>query len=301
MPYDPNMSPAYRGTARSGALLSCVLCALLLPSVAPADVQLLRLAGDTVDVMYSPGTLDRAAHVQRRLEVMAEDLRKWTQYPIHLTVYCLTRSDWEEANAGPYYGIPGRVTGDGIAIAAEGDLELAALWTRLLGHPPQPLPGSPLTGPPEGADALAATDLLLQLEGAAAMLRQTGWTADTPVAMRLAIHLAAWEVLAIREPSRVQEVGRFFSDLERWPTRLETNPGSMTLEEWVSYEANFYRGAKVLSGSDGKAARKLAKLAIKNGGVVSLEPLAKKKAVREQFEAWSRAWAKAPQSQSRSQ
>jgi len=256
------------------------------------DVRLLRLPGDTVNVMYSAGTLDRASHVQRRLEALAGALTKWTKHPYGMTVYVLTRADWEASNAGPYYGIPGRVTGDSLSIAAEGDIELAAFWARLLGRPAARLPGYPLIGPAEGADALAVSDLFLQLESTAVMLRQAGWSSNTPLTMRLAVHLAAWDVLAVREPTRVGELDRVFADLARWPTEHEQGQG-MEIEAWVSLESEVYRASNwVRSAVDKSATKKVLKAAEKNGGVISMEPITDKdKQLKAQLQEWSRTWA----------
>lgn len=256
----------------------------------PRDVHLLRLPGDTVDVMYSPGTLDRASHVQKRLEVLAATLRDWTRYPVGATVYVLNRSDWKATQAGPYYGVPGRVMGDALAIAADGDMELAGFWQYLLGRPAPQLPGVPLTAPPEGADALAMSDLLLQLEATASMLGQAGLSASSPINNRLAVHLTAWDILALHEPERVDELDRVFTDLGRWPTR-PLDDRDLTLEEWVSLEAHFFRGAQIIRQGSGKnPSKKVLRSAMDNGGVIDLEPLTGKKKLRAPLDAWSQAW-----------
>ena len=209
----------------NAGVLGLVVIAMGLGPVAAQELRLMRLPGDTVDVHYTPGSLDRAAHVQRRLEVLAATLTDWTEYPVGLVVYVLDRQDWERSNAGPHYGVPGRVTGDALAIAAVGDMELARFWQHLLGRAAPQLPGVPLIGPPEGADALAISDLFLQLEATAAMLRQPGWTANTPLTTRLAVHLTAWDVLSVREPERVAQLERIFSDLGRWPRPASPDRG----------------------------------------------------------------------------
>ncbi len=277
-----------------GLLVAVLLSRALLPAGASADVRLFRLPGDTVHVMYSAGTLDRAAHVQQRLEALAATLTKWTKHPYGMTVYVLTRADWGEANAGPYYGVPGQVTGDSLAIAAEGDIELASFWRRLLGRPAKRLPGYPLVGAPEGADALAVSDLFLQLEATAVMLRQAGWSSNTPLTMRLAVHLAAWDVLAMREPQRVREVERLFADLGRLSNPDDGEEG-MLIEEWVGLEAEFYRAAKLVRTAAGKlATKKILRAAAKDGGVISMEPITNKnKRLKAELQEWSRTWARA--------
>lgn len=256
----------------------------------------MRLPGDTVDVHYSPGSLDRAAHVQKRLEALAATLIDWTKYPVGMSVYVLNRADWEAANAGPYYGVPGRVTGDALAIAAEGDMELASFWQHLLGHPAPQLPGVPLIGPPEGADALAVSDLFLQLEATASMLRQPGWTANSPLTTRLAVHLTAWDVLNQYEPHRLSEVNQIFADLGRWPTKALTDQ-SLSIEEWVSLESHFFRGAQIIREEVKNPSRKILKAAAKNDGVISLEPATNgKKRLRARLVEWSEAWAESAES-----
>lgn len=282
---------------RRQRLCTLLLTATVLSGAAAAtaqDVHLMRLPGEAVEVMYSPGALDRAAHVQKRITALANTLRKWTEYPVGMTVYVLNREDWEASRAGPYYGVPGRVTGDALAIAAEGDMELAGLWQHLLGHPAPQLPGKPLIGPPEAADALAVSDLLLQLEATAAMLRQPGWAANTPLTTRLAVHLTAWDVLALLEPERLPVVNQVFTDLGRWPTK-PLGSGELSIEEWLSLESHYFRGAEIIREEAAKTpSKKVLKAAAKNNGVIDLEPATKRnKQIRARLAEWSEEWAEA--------
>ena len=276
------------------------LCAVLVAVIAVSaatvaraqDVHLMRLPGEAVEVMYSPGALDRAAHVQKRINAVATTLRKWMQYPVGMTVYVLNREDWEASRAGPYYGIPGRVTGDALAIAAEGDMELAGFWQYLLGRPAPQLPGTPLIGPPEAADALAVSDLMLQLEATAAMLRQPGWAANTPLTTRLSVHLTAWDILSLYEPHRVAEVSQVFADFGRWPT-TPLGGQELSIEEWLSLESHYFRGAQIIREEAGKTpSKKVLKAAAKNNGVIDLEPATKRnKRIRARLAEWSEEWA----------
>lgn len=287
------MIPTPRSTARAwirGGVLAGVAMLAAVPGTSAQDVHLLRLPGEAVEVMYSPGTLDRAAHVQKRLQVLAGTLRDWTEQPVGMTAYVLSRDDWMASKAGPYYGIPGRVTGDALAVAADGDMRLAGFWQYLLGRPAPQLPGSPLVGPPEGADALAASDLMLQLEATDSMLRQAGWSANSPLTMRLAVHLTAWDILAMHEPNRMAAVQRIFTDLGRWPTQA-VGSGILSIEEWLSLESHFFEGAQIIRQATGGTPSKKVLKAARNRGVIDLEPMTSKKEVRTGLEEWSEDWA----------
>ncbi|MEM6796482.1 MAG: hypothetical protein AAF725_21095, partial [Acidobacteriota bacterium] len=105
---------------------------------APSEVSLATLPGNSTQMRYTLGALDRAARIQLRLEGMMRLSSRWAQ-PGTLTVYVLSRQEWATERIRMPYGVPIRVGPSGLAIPALGDTETARLWSNL-GFP---LPSAP--------------------------------------------------------------------------------------------------------------------------------------------------------------
>jgi hypothetical protein len=152
--------------AALGALLLGACAAAVAPDpetpqpAPPVEVgHLLKLRGDTLSVHYSPGTLDRASHVQRRLRSLTEELASW-ELPAGAGALVLSPEHWAAALPGHEYGLPALAGALWVAAPAQGGERLVALW-RELGVAPPALGRDPLVGTAQEAGALALADVAL--------------------------------------------------------------------------------------------------------------------------------------------
>src|SRR5688572_26625519 len=130
---------------------------------APASLgNLLNLRGARSQLRYTPGALDRAAHVQARLDTLAADFANWSGKRFALQGYVLGPEDWAAADMTAAYGLPERTGPGTVAVPAWGDERTVALWRDLLGGALPWGSGLPVRGTPEEAASLALSDLLLQ-------------------------------------------------------------------------------------------------------------------------------------------
>lgn len=259
-----------------GAVL--LLMAAAASPVSPVHAQgeqpfLLTLKDEPVLINYSPGSLDRAHHVQQRLELLTKDASKWMSEELHLRVFVLGRTEWGELGFHLPYGIPGRMPGNTLAVPAAGDEGTVALWTRLRGAPPPPLPGRPLRGTMEEASSLALADLLTEVEAARILLALGEVRGETPWVHQLLAHLLARTAFERYEGPRLGEIAGVFHDLGTGvvaPLSLDSYTQGLDLETYLWFESRFHDGARVVMEGSGKnEAKRLLKLARKNRGILT--------------------------------
>lgn len=229
---------------------------LAAQAVDPASLPL--LPGQGCAVRYSAGTLDRAHHVLLRLEVIAYHFGKWTQIPTPMAAYVLTREDWEASGFGRPYGLPSRTGLSGVAVAAMGDEGTVALWNRLLSTRELPMvPGVPLHGTPEQAATLALADVLLQAEASRGFVVRTGLVGKSRWVGEVAAHLTALTLFHLHEKPRLGEIRALYSRLSSslggpGAHDMASYRPNISLEDWLWFQAQFFKGAEVIFKKDGK-------------------------------------------------
>ena len=239
---------------------------------------LLTLPGDLVDVRYTPGALDRAVHVQDRAELLVEDFRSWSDADTTLVIYLLSREEWRRSEYKSPYGLAIRVGGHGLAINSDGDSGTVAMWKDLLGSALPTLPGAPLRGTPEEAASLGVCDILSVHEASRVMLETADFAGDQTWIEPLMVHTVALSWIQRHEQARLPEVRQVFGSL----SAQGGGPGAHSLDEiptrslrtYLWFQAQFHAGATALVEPEGGgAAKKLFKLARKNGGVLKATDL----------------------------
>lgn len=258
------------------SLLALLLLALTPVAATPQDTPppfLLTLKGRAVYVNYTPGALDRASHIQQRLELLAVDFSKLVRQQLRLRVFVLSRDEWAEFGFGLPYGLPGRVRGTTMAVAAAGDAGTVQLWTDILGSPPPPLPGTPLKGTAEEASTLAMGDLMTQVEAARLLMSSGGIRGESIWVHQVLAHTVARMTFNRYERGRLGEIDAFFAMLGPEPGKypLARYSQGLDLETLLWFEARFQHGAQVLmdGGRQKIGGRSVIKLARKNGGVLT--------------------------------
>ena len=234
---------------------------------------LLTLRGEIATVNYTPGSLDRAVHVQRRLELLARDVGRWTGTPVRLRVFVLSREEWGKFGFLLPYGLPGRIGVDTLAVPAAGDSETVRLWTDICGAPLEPLPGRPLKGTAVEAASLALSDLLMEVEAARLLLALTGFEAEWPWLHQVTAHLLARAAFERYEEGRLPQIDELFARLGHGvaePLPIERYAPGLDLETFLWFESRFYDGARHVMASGGKnEARSLLKRVRKASGTLS--------------------------------
>jgi len=243
---------------------------LALASSASAQVNLpslLNLHGDLAPVRYTPGALDRAAHVQARLEALAMDFSRWGSQPYVLQGYVLAPEDWAVAGLDRPYGLPERAGARGVAVPAWGDDRSVALWRGLL-HGQMPWgTDMPVRGTPEEAASLSLADLVLQVESARIFVEGERLGGDAPWIGELVAHAVAHQAFASHEAGRLDEIAEVWTRLGGGNPDLATCAASVgDPATTLACDARFAAGASILFAEDRmKTVRRLQKLAKKRG------------------------------------
>ncbi|MDX1503367.1 MAG: hypothetical protein R3325_13475 [Thermoanaerobaculia bacterium] len=231
------------------------------------------LRGETVNVSYSAGSLDRAVRVQRTFERLSARVSGWTDRKTPLAIYVLSREEWERVGLGLPYGFPARFPMQILALAAWGDEGTVELWSDLMqGQPPPAGQPEMVRGGPEEAASLRVGDLLGQLEGARILLENAGLGAAELWSGEVLAHtvlLSAWLKDGAAEADRMGRVAATLRPPGAAPLSLADYRPGVAMEEWLAFQAAFHEGARVLTGKAGpKAGRALVKLTRKSGGTL---------------------------------
>jgi hypothetical protein len=240
---------------------------------------LLNLPGDTVSVRYTPGSLDRAVNLQKRVQTLADDFAGWSRQHTLLLLYVLSREEWRESEFEDPFGVPQRMSTSEVAMTAWGDAGTVELWRELLGRRLPVLPGTPMRGSPEEVASLALHDLMAQIEVSRLLLDAAGLRGDRPWVDGVLTHVVALSSYLKHEGERLPEISRAFESLSLraggpGARSLRRARQSRILAERLWLEAQFFQAALRLTESEGKApAKAILKRARKNGGQVEAADL----------------------------
>ena len=260
-------------SGRSVALmLLLALVAMEAAPQAPPLPFLLALKGKATVINYTPGALDRAVHIQRRIELLVVDFSRQIKQQLLVRIFILSRNEWSQFGFGLPYGLPGRIQGATLAVPALGDAGTVSLWTEILGSSPPPLPGIPLKGTAEEASTLAMADLLTEVEAARLLLSLAGIRGDEVWVHQVLAHMVARMAFASYEGPRMGEINAFFEQLAHGSENhaLERYSPGIDLTTLLWFESRFHRGSRVLlEGGHRNGGRGILKRAMKNGGLVT--------------------------------
>lgn len=226
-------------------------------------------------VRYTPGSLDRASHVQDRYSLLAADFGRWSGNKLPLLVILLSREDWQRLRVQLPYGFPVRLSNGTVMLAAWGDAETVRLWSHLLTEGLPALEGTPIRGTGAEASSLLITDLLGQVEAARGLLSRGGIGSPQPRINDFMAHTLALSAVINHDRGRLTALDDIFRQLESAPVEI---PGADSkLGGWLRYQSDAYRAARTLATKRGNSAAKLMlKLARKNGGSLSAAELRKR-------------------------
>jgi len=260
-------------------LTASIVAALGVQSASTA--YLMELPGQRVDVRYAGGSLDRAANLQRRFELMLEAASRWTNTALQLQLVVVDRDDWGSVvgRAIPY-GVP-TIDHDGsVVVAAQGDQETIALWHGALGLSLPRVQGMPLIGTREEVASLAIGDLLAQLDVARVVLDEAQLRGATPQIEGLLVMATAWNAWGRFEPDRLNEIGAIL-------TQLASAPGAAgpAYSSFVAAARMLPAARQLLEASGHRPLRRLAKLAESGEGTVTACALLKE---YDGLRAWQR-------------
>jgi hypothetical protein len=219
---------------------------------------LLVLKGPPVTVRYSPGALDRADQVQRRMERLVAELGHRKQRKQLLVVELLEAEEWRASGVAEPYGLPA-ISGAGtLALPAWGAPETVGLWRRLLGGGLPSISMVPLRGSTEEAASLEGADLVGEVEASRIVLSRLGLAGGAPwVDDRLACALAI-SAQRRHDPDRWAEVRQLH-------TRLASRAEALR-DERLSRLRFVAAAERIGMEGDKPPAKPLLKMAAKSGG-----------------------------------
>jgi hypothetical protein len=264
-----------------GRLAALLVLLALVPTKATSQEGqapfLLVLKGQAAFVNYTPGALDRATHIQRRIELLAVEFSRKVKLPLRVRIFVLNRDEWAQFGFGVPYGIPGRIRGTTLAVPSLGDQGTVDLWTGILGVEVPPLPGIPMKGSAVEATTLAMADLLTEVEATRLLLSSAGLRGETPWVHQVLAHLVARIAFVRFEEVRMPEIDAFFEAIgpgtSKYP--LERYSQGLDLETLLWFESRFSRGARVVFESARKKneLRKFLRSTLESGGLLTEEAL----------------------------
>jgi hypothetical protein len=231
------------------------------PAAPPHPAEpLLAYRGEQVAVRYSPGTLDRAVHVVRRLDLVVGELSKPLGRKFPLTVVVLSREEWEARDLSRTYGLPQPLSVASVAVPASGDPGTVRKWKSWLGSELPDLGGVPMAGTAEDAASLMLSDVVLQVEICEILLERTAVGQAEPWIRGLLSHLAAISLWSAFEPSRSAEIALIWSRIRgQIPPLLalekELQRGSespLAMERWLLAESYLFEGAAMAHAAGGQ-------------------------------------------------
>lgn len=262
------LSLALVGVLASGLRLS----AQSAPSPQPLP-HLLDVGDARALVRYSPGSLDRASHLQTRLALLSEDFRRWTGESIPLGAVLLSRAEWESVELAVPYGLAARLGNGEVALSAWGDIGTVRLWRGLLGGRLPELEGHPLHGTKDEAASLLLADVLAQGIASRSLLERAGYAGIHPVVLNFAAHVVSLAASNRHEPMTLGEIRRMYARqlpssaarADQWSARLAT-------------EGAYFRAADALiqKRGTGKAVKSVLKQLRKHGLLLTPEALVAK-------------------------
>lgn len=248
----------------------------------------LSLRGDSVPTRYTPGSLDRAANVQWRLEIVMKALGRAGVKIDGINLYLASPEEWEAAHCARPYGLP-EAFGSTLMLPAWGTDRTVALWTSLVGVAPSGDGQMPIRGSAEEAGSLIWTDILGQVEAARAGLRRGSVKGSAPWVVDLLAHLVALDAYEREEPRRLLELDAFFAALLARGGAAgdpERSIEGLPTAERLAGEARLFSLARALSrGKSGKLAGKMLGWGKKYGGTIPAgELFSKVEGARQAFD-----------------
>ena len=227
--------------------------------------QLLLLSDDASEVLYVPGTLDRAAHVELWLRSLAVGAARRTRHPARVVGVVLGRDEWQQARLPCAYGIPCRAGVRVVALPAAGDAGTIALWQGLIGALPQ-LGGTPLMGTAEEAASLAPADAFAGLVTSRDLVVAAGFAGDEPWVVDLLAHAVSLDAARQSRSGRDADLDGFWESVRRHYGPQGVEPADEMGAE-LRRQAKLYFAAQTMLGGEGKVpVRALHKLQEKGGG-----------------------------------
>ncbi len=247
----------------------------------PAAYLLLRLPGDFATVRYTPGSLDRAANLQNRLELAARAFKRWVDTRLEIDVYVLSREEWQQSRYDVPYGVPVRVGRRGLAAPAEGDEGTVKLWADLLQGMLPAVAGMPLRGTPQQTATMILSDFLTQLQISEILVDEIGIAGDAQWVRGLSTHVASVEVVRRYEIVRLKDLGTMYqlAAREAGPRAFSARDygPDLSLPDWLWFQAQFHAGAQAIIAKEGKGSlKKLKKMRRKGDGMLTGDLLLKR-------------------------
>jgi hypothetical protein len=254
----------------------------------PPSFGLLPLGLDRARFYYSPGSLDRAANLRARMEIVESAFENWADQPVGLVVFVLSRRVWEEAGIDVEYGIPVRLGTKSIGAPARGDAGTVELWSEILDGRLPHVAGTPILGTPEELASMVVSDVLVQVLAGEVLVDLLGLYGTEPWVRGVMAHLAALSVSRRKGTDRPEELEVFYHQLlSRRPAKsfsLRDYSPELSLEDWLWFRAQFHFAARAIFDKEGKkSVKKMREFKKKGKGLIAADRLRRK---YKHLDAW---------------
>lgn len=255
---------------------------------APPTFQLLPLGVDRVRFYYVPGSLDRAANLRARLEIVDSTFENWADQPVGLEVFVLNRRLWEEFGIEVEYGIPVRLGAKAIGAPARGDPETVELWSELLDGRLPTVAGRPILGTPQELASMVVSDVLAQVLAGEVLVDLLGLYGTEGWVRGVVAHLAALAVSRRKGMDRPEDLEVFYRQLlQLRPPKsfsLRDYSRDLGLEDWMWFQAQFHFAARTVFDKEGKKSiKKMRNFKKKGDGLIAADRLRRR---YKQLDAW---------------
>ena len=234
---------------------------------------LVTLPGDFVTMRYGVGSLDRAARLQFQLQELLRVFERWSDTPMPVVVYVLTREEWHEGRINMTYGLPVRIGQSGLAVPARGDEQTTRFWQELgVALPSGDGVGFRTTN--SHTASLAMADLIALHQVGEMLIDRLGLAGDEHWVRGLVTHVVTLDYLRLNAERAAVDLELIFRQIhERRGARAMAASdyrAVMPMGDWLWFQGRFHTGAALLLDDEGRGAlKKLTKLSRRNGGTLT--------------------------------
>lgn len=239
---------------------------------------LISLPGDFVTMRYGVGSLDRAARLQYQVKEQLRIFERWSDIPMPVTVFVLSRNEWREGRVNMTYGLPVRIGQSGLAVPAQGDEETARFWQALGVALPSGTDVGFRGGAGGHAPSLAMADLLALHQVGEMLVDRLGLAGDEHWVRGLVTHVVTADFLSRHAERAMLDLDVIYRQIldRRGGEALAASDyrAVMPMDDWLWFQARFHEGAKILLDDEGRGAlKKLLRLKERNDGLLAGEQI----------------------------
>lgn len=227
-------------------------------------INLLALPSDWVEMRFTPGSLDRAARLQGRLEDLIRHVSAWSKGPPQpLEVLVVSPDEWAALQIEHPFGFPVKKDKDSWYAPAWGTEGSVQLWKGLAGSEVEGIGQFQVRGNPKEIASLALADLVLEIEICRSFMssRAVAGGAEGVWLNDLLGHVlctASDQLRSYQDPVGSATLFQALAVAEGAPAELVLSDYGPDLDfaTWLGFQARFAQGSQLIWANTGKASVK---------------------------------------------